>query len=315
MIAFVFPGQGSQSAGMGAELIRISPAAARVLEEASDVSGLNLAALDEAALAQTRFAQLAIVTHSLAAYAALTDRLPVLAVASRPCAYAGFSLGEYSALCAAGRLSLADTIRLVSRRSELMQDAAEAVPGAMSAILGLSDEAVMAVLANPAFADRVYAVNYNAPGQLVIAGEAEAVAAISDPLKAAGARRIVPLAVNGAFHTRLMAPAAAPLMAFARTLPFAAQAGKTVYSNRSGKPLDPDADVPAYLADHLQNPVLWTSEVRQIASAGYTNFVECGSGRVLSGLIRKIDSSLSAWQVEDEKSLLATIAGLEGRLA
>ena len=313
MIAYVFPGQGSQSAGMGAELLRISPAAARVLEEASDVSGLNLAALDEAALALTRYAQLAIVAHSLAAYAALTDRLPSLAVASRPGAYAGFSLGEYSALCAAGRLTLADTIRLVSRRSELMQEAAEAVPGAMSAVLGLADEAVLAVLASPAFEGRVFAVNYNAPGQLVIAGEAEAVAACSDPLKAAGARRIVPLAVNGAFHTRLMAPAAAPLTAFARELTFTPRPGSIVYTNRTGMPLAPDADIPAYLAEHLQNPVLWTTEVRQIASSGITDFVECGSGRVLSGLIRKIDPSLSVWQVEDQKSLLATVAGLENR--
>lgn len=313
MIAFVFPGQGSQSAGMGADLLRVSPAAGQVLAEASAVSGLDLTALDEAALAQTRYAQLAIVAHSLAAFAALQAEMPT-DLMTRPNAFAGFSLGEYSALCAADWLSLADTVRLVSRRSQLMQTAAEEQPGSMAAILGLADEAVLSVLETPDLAGRVFAVNFNAPGQLVIAGEAAAVAASAESLKAAGARRIVPLAVGGAFHTRLMASASEPLAAFARTLSF--QPGRqVVYANRTGLPLAADADIPAYLADHLQNPVYWTREIRNLVAAGCTDFVECGSGRVLSGLIRKIDPTVSVWQVEDEKTLLTTLSGLKARLS
>lgn len=309
MIAFVFPGQGSQSAGMGADLKRASRAAALVLEEASEVSGFDLTTLNEEALAQTRFAQLAIVSHSLAAYAALTAELPS-SQTSIPNAYAGFSIGEYSALCAAGRLSLADTIRLVSKRSQLMQDAAANQPGAMAAVLGISDEAVLAVLTQPEFAGRVFAANYNAPGQLVIAGEADALAACTEPLKAAGARRIVPLAVNGAFHTRLMASAADPLAAYARTLEFR-QSKDIVYTNRTGLPLAAAADIPAYLADHLQNPVFWTIEVSNLVEAGYNRFVECGSGRILSGLIRKINPTVGVWSVEDEKTLLIAVSGIK----
>jgi len=312
MIAFVFPGQGSQSVGMGAELVRTSRHAAQVIEEASSAVGLDLAELDEAALAQTRYAQLAIVAHSLAAFAAITESLPA-ALMKDSHAYAGFSLGEYSALCAAGRLSLADTMALVSIRAELMQQAASATPGAMAAVLSLPDEAVEAVIMEPAFNGRVFAVNYNAPGQLVIAGESDAVHACAGPLKAAGARRVLPLAVSGAFHTRLMAPAAIPLVDFARTLPFH-KTRHLVYANRSGRPLPYDADIPAYLGEHLQNPVYWADEVRHLVAAGCTDFVECGSGRVLSGLIRKIDPTVSVWQVEDENSLQNTIRGLKERL-
>lgn len=311
MIAFVFPGQGSQSVGMGADIQRISPAAARVLEEACAVSGLDLKTLDEPALAKTRYAQLAIVAHSLAAYAALKERLPeVFEQGSAPSAYAGFSLGEYSALCASGRLSLADTIRLVSRRSELMQEAVQAKPGAMSAVLGLSDEVIEAVLSDPAFTDRVFAVNYNAPGQLVIAGESEAVAACAESLKNAGARRIVPLAVNGAFHTRLMDSAAEPLAEFARGLAYK-PSSQPLYSNRTGLPIPEDADIPSYLADHMCHPVQWTREITSLKAAGFIHFVECGPGRVLSGLIRKIDPTLSVFSIEDEKTLVSTSLGLK----
>ena len=302
MIAFVFPGQGSQSVGMGTELLRISQAAARVLEEASDACGFDMCRLDEKSLAKTRYAQLAIVAHSLAAYEALMELQPELV--NKPGAkhaFAGFSLGEYSALCASGRLTLADTMRLVSRRSELMQEAANANPGSMSAVLGLPDEAVVSVLSEPNYAGRVFAVNYNAPGQLVIAGESDAVAACADTLKAAGARRIIPLDVNGAFHTRLMSSAAEPLKQFAQTLNFR-KTHHMIFSNSTGQQLPESIDIPTYLADHLCSPVLWTREVESLKFAGFTHFYECGPGRVLGGLIRKIDPSLQVCAIQDEKT-------------
>lgn len=308
MIAFVFPGQGSQKIGMGQDLCRASAAAASLISAASAAAGLDLLALDEAALAQTRYAQLAIVAHSLAAHAALKAALPA-SLAGAPAALAGFSLGEYSALCAAGRLTLEETIRLVARRSELMQDASARHPGAMAAVLGLPADAFADILAQPALAGRVYAVNDNAPGQMVIAGEADAVAAAMEPLKAAGARRIVPLAVSGAFHTRLMAPAAAPLREFARSFSFKPSLGQ-VFSNRTAGLLPDDTDMPAYLADHMQRPVLWRQEVTSLVAAGCTAFVECGTGKVLTGLIRKIAPEIPVWAVEDEASLQAAVAGL-----
>ncbi len=308
MIAFVFPGQGSQKTGMGQDLCRASEAAARLVGAASAVAGIDLLALDEAALAQTRYAQLAIVAHSLAAHAALKAALPA-ALAEAPAAFAGFSLGEYSAFTAAGQLTLEETMRLVTRRAELMQEASAARPGAMSAVLGLPAEAFEAILSRPPFAGRVFAVNDNAPGQMVIAGEAEAVAEAAGPLKEAGARRIVPLAVSGAFHTSLMAPAAAPLTEFARGFAFRPGSGP-VYSNRTAEPLPASIDMPVYLAEHMQSPVLWRQEVARLVAGGCTAFVECGTGKVLAGLIRKIAPDVPVWAVEDAATLQAAIEGL-----
>jgi [acyl-carrier-protein] S-malonyltransferase len=312
MLAFVFPGQGAQSVGMGVDLSHENRAAALVFEEASEICGFDLLALDEKALAQTRFTQLAIVTHSLAAYAALITEMPAI-LTGEPTVCAGFSVGEYSALCASGRLSLADTIRLVSKRAQLMQEATAKQPGAMAAVLGLDDAAVSTVLSLPEFSGRVFAVNYNAPGQLVIAGEKNAVAACNESLKAAGARRVVPLAVDCAFHTRLMSSAAAPLAEFARSLEFRC-GNQIMYTNRTGLPFTIDTDIPAYLGDHLQNPVYWTTEITNMVQDGCNRFVECGPGLVLSGLIRKINPAVEIWSVENNKSLQNTLSGLKVRL-
>ncbi len=311
MIAFVFPGQGSQSVGMGTGILAASAAASRVLAEASDAAGIDLASLDESALSQTRYAQMAIVAHSLAAHAALLEHMPSLRTTDpATLAFAGFSLGEYTALCASGRLSLANTMRLVTKRSELMQEASDANPGAMAAVLGLKDEAVIAVLDQPDFRGKVFAVNYNAPGQLVIAGEAAAMAACVEALKSAGARRVVPLAVSGAFHTRLMASAASPLAEFARTLPYHSSS-HPLYSNRSGQLIPDSVDLPSHLAEHLCSPVLWTRTVLNMKTDGFTHFVECGPGKVLSGLIRKIDATLSVSPVDDEKTLRNVVETLK----
>ena len=189
------------------------PAARAVYAEAADLLGLDLLQLDEEQLAQTRFAQLSIVTLSLAAWAAFRGPAAKL---DRPLVFAGFSLGEYSALGAAGVLGLTDLLRLVNERARLMQEAADASPGAMFAVLGLDDEQA-AGNRRPAgqYAGKVFAVNFNCPGQMVIAGCTDA-AACAEELKAAGARRLVQLNVSGAFHTPLMAAAARQLAEFAR---------------------------------------------------------------------------------------------------
>jgi len=209
MIACIFAGQGSQSVGMGQQLAASSAAARNIYADAAEVAGIDLLNLDESQLSQTRFAQLAIVTLSLAAFAAFREA----GIPGQDMAFAGFSLGEYSALSAAGVLDTPAVLRLVEERSRLMQLAAEANPGAMYAILGLDDAKIEAILAQPEFAGLVYPVNYNCPGQLVIAGAEAETAAAAAAIKAAGAKRALKLNVNGAFHTRFMSDAAPGLAA------------------------------------------------------------------------------------------------------
>lgn len=307
MIACVFAGQGSQYVGMGSQLAASSEAARKVYAEAADVLGLDLTTLDDTMLSQTRYAQLAIVTLSLAAHAALKAE----GALQGPVAFAGFSLGEYSALAASGVLSLRDVLRLVEERSRLMQLASEQNPGAMYAILGLDDATVESTLSQAAFQHEVFPVNYNCPGQLVIAGSVDATAAAADALKAAGAKRAMKLAVSGAFHTRLMAPAAPGLSQFASQLTFSPPTG-LLFSNRTGQAIAPDLNWPDYLADHLCNAVRWTDEVRALAQAGATTFIEMGPGKVLSGLIKKISSTAVVANVEDTASLAATVTLIKG---
>lgn len=308
MIACVFAGQGSQFAGMGRPLAEQNAAARLIYEEASTVAGLNLLALSEEQLALTRYAQLAIVSLSLASFAAL--KAEGVLDASAPLAFAGFSLGEYAALSAAGVLSLTDVLNLVAERSRLMQQASEAQPGAMYAILGLDDGFVENLLAHDPYQGRVFPVNYNCPGQLVIAGEIEATAAAADTLKAAGAKRALKLNVSGAFHTPLMASAVPGLREFASTLSFAPPQGN-LYSNRTGQVLDAGIQWPDYLAQHLCSAVRWTDEVRAMQAAGVTHFVELGPGKTLSGLIRKTISTEAVVQIEDPTTLTAAVEALK----
>ncbi len=306
MIACIFSGQGSQTVGMGQKLAASSPAARKIYADATEVAGIDLLTLDESQLAQTRYAQLAIVTLSLAAFAAFREA----GDPGQALAFAGFSLGEYSALSAAGVLDTTAVLRLVEERSRLMQQAAEANPGAMYAILGLGDDTVESILAQPEFAGQVYPVNYNCPGQLVIAGAEAKTASAADALKAAGAKRALKLTVNGAFHTRFMADAAPGLSAFAKALDFAQPVGD-LYSNRTGEVVPAGIDWPDYLAEHLCNAVLWTREVQALAAAGATTFIEFGPGKVLSGLVKKILPGATITNVDDPDSLAATLAALK----
>lgn len=287
-----FPGQGAQHTGMGKELYETSEAARRVFDSASEVAGLDVAKLcfegEQAELNRTINSQIAIFTHSMACLEALHEA----GVHFRACA--GFSLGEYTALTAAGVLSLTDGVRLVRRRGQLMQEAADSMDGCMAAILGLEDAQVEA--ACRAAEGIVLPVNYNCPGQLVIAGERAAVEQAIEGCKAAGARRAVPLAVSGAFHTPLMAGAADALRAFARELTFH-EAKCPVYSNATGE-APAVTDYPAYLEQHMVSPVRWKTLVANGMADGLTTGVEIGPGKTLTGFARKISKELQVIAVE-----------------
>jgi [acyl-carrier-protein] S-malonyltransferase len=298
---------------MGRALCQASAAARAVYASAADCLGRDPLAFDASQLAQTQNAQPAIVTLSLAAWHALQEQWGDPAgrpVALQPAqlALAGFSLGEYSALGAAGVLALPDLLRLVQERARLMQLDADDFPGAMYAILGLDDATVLEVLDLGIFRGRVFAVNFNAPGQLVISGEAAITEACAGSLKLAGARRAVRLAVSGAFHTPLMSRAAERLQAYAAGLDFRTPRS-LLYGNGTAAPLAV-TDWPAYLAEHLCHPVRWTDEIRRLRQDGMTACCELGPGKVLTGLVRKILPDLACWAVEDDAGLILAAAGL-----
>lgn len=318
MNAYLFSGQGSQSAGMGKDLCDASSAARLVYEEASDVLGwdvlrLGAATEEEAAgrLSQTLYAQPAILVLSLAAHAALKERT---GVSGGLCA--GFSLGEYAALAAVGIVTPGDAVRLVAERSRLMQEQCERTPGAMVAILGLEDAAVEAVCAAVSAEGPetfVAAVNYNCPGQVVVAGLEAGAALAAERCLAAGARKATRLNVNGAFHTKVMQPAADALAAFARGIAFGEPLCDCVlYSNATGAPAGRIADVPAYLARHMTSPVRFRAELAAMADAGASAFVELGPGKVLSGLARKSAPGILVVNIEDGKSLESASAAVGG---
>ena len=281
-----FPGQGAQAPGMGKDLYENSQAAKLVFEEASDGAGLDVAKLcfdsDKETLSRTENSQIAIFTHSMAALAALTEAGVTFKAA------AGFSLGEYTAL--------ADGVKIVSMRGKLMQQAADSIDGGMAAILGLDDEKIEAACA-AVTSGIVRPVNYNCPGQLVIAGEKAALAEAVENCKAAGARRAVPLAVSGAFHTPLMAKAAAELRAYVSDFTFAAPK-MDIYSNLDGQVLD-CSDLPAHLEQHMISPVRWTQLVKNGMAAGLTTACEVGPGKTLTGFAGKISKELTCKSVQD----------------
>lgn len=284
MKALFFPGQGAQTTHMAEEILSIYPDAARLYEDAKKVTGIDLTKLTEADLAMTRYSQPAIVVHSIACLEKERSGNPESAQATAATALAGFSLGEYTALYAAGLVSFTDLLLLVNERARLMQAAAEKTPGAMYAVLGLTDGQIEDCLSE---IEGVYPVNYNCPGQVVIAGTEEAAAKAAAELLALGARRALRLSVNGAFHTPLMTEAARGIREFAKGIAF-----KTLtvplYSNATASPVAVGTDFPAYLETHMISPVRFTDEVRRMRADGYDEFTELGPGKVLTGLVKKI---------------------------
>ena len=302
-VAFVFPGQGSQFAGMGKDLSERYPEAREVFERADAALGEPLSRLcfegPEDRLRLTANTQPAILASSLAAFAVLRAR------SARFDGVAGHSLGEYSAIGAAGGLGVEDLVRTVRRRGELMQEAVPVGVGAMSAVLGPARGVVEACCREAcAPGEAVVAANFNAPEQTVIAGHAAAVARAGQLLSARGAKRVVPLPVSAPFHSPLMVPAREGLAPVLAALPFAALA-VPLYSNVDAAAVTEGGAVRDGLVRQVDAPVRWVELVERMAADGFDTFVEVGPGSVLSGLVRRIARGAATVQVGTAEQLEA----------
>lgn len=302
-VVFLFPGQGSQYAGMGKELAESFPAARETFEEADRALGWPISQLcfsgPDEALKLTENTQPAILTASIAAYRVLEQK------GVRPDYVAGHSLGEYSALVAAGALKFADAVRLVRKRGKYMQEAVPAGQGAMAAILGLRPGQV-AEICRKATDGKVMPANLNSPEQTVISGHAAAVKTAVEHASAAGAKRAVVLPVSAPFHSELMKPAQERLQEDLRATEFSTLRIPLVTNVDAGV-ITSGAEAREALIRQVTLPVLWEESIRELIEQGATTFVEVGPGRVLSGLLRQIDRSIHSLNVEDVKSLQSSV--------
>ncbi|MDR9498073.1 MAG: ACP S-malonyltransferase [Hydrogenovibrio sp.] len=297
--AFVFPGQGSQSVGMLAELAETAPVVGQTFDQASETLGYDLWALTqegpEARLNQTEVTQPAMLTAGVAVYRALAE-----SASPSPAYMAGHSLGEYTALVASGALSLAQGVELVETRGRLMQDAVPAGTGAMAAVLGLEDEQITALCAE---ADGVLeAVNFNAPGQVVIAGEKTAVDQALPAFEAAGAKRVVPLPVSVPSHCVLMKPAAEALAEKLAGMSLQTPTVPVVHNASVQTFADPGA-IKSALVEQLYRPVQWVRTIEYLKAQGVSQLYELGPGKVLMGLNRRIDRKMGMQAVYDSATL------------
>lgn len=295
MKAFVFPGQGSQFVGMGKDLYENNPIAKELFDKADDILGFKItdimfAGTDEQ-LKETKVTQPAVFLHSVISALCLGEDF-------KPAMVAGHSLGEFSALVASGALSFEDGLRLVAARANAMQKACEKNPGTMAAIIALPDETIEAVCEEVKKDGKVVVpANYNCPGQLVISGDKEAIAEACDKLKAAGAKRALPLAVGGAFHSPLMQPAKEELQEAIEKTDFATPKCP-VYQNVDALPHTDPKEIQANLIAQLTSPVRWTKSVQNMIADGADDFTECGPGKALQGMIRRIDKTVAAHGIE-----------------
>ena len=304
MIAFVFPGQGAQKVGMGQSLAAAFPLCRETFDEADSALGEKLSTLcfegpDE---------RLMLTENTQPAILAMSTAVARLAVSRglKPAFAAGHSLGEYSAHVAAGTLSFADALRTVRRRGRYMQEAVPVGEGAMAAILGLDADGVAKACAEAADGQVVTPANLNAPGQIVIAGHAQAVARASERARALGAKRAIPLAVSAPFHCPLMKPAEDRLAPELRALSSHDPAFPVV-ANVDAEPKRTASESIEALVRQVSSPVRWEDVVRRLVAEGATTFVELGPGSVLAGLIKKIDRSVTVVSVEDEAGLEAAL--------
>ncbi|MFF7706825.1 ACP S-malonyltransferase [Pseudomonas sp. NPDC007930] len=307
-LAFVFPGQGSQSLRMLAEQGEQHSVVVDTFQEASDALGYDLWALCQFGpvelLNQTDKTQPAILTASIALW-----RLWQAQGGAQPAYVAGHSLGEYSALVAAGSVGLADAVRLVERRGQLMQEAVPAGQGGMAAILGLADDDVIAACAASANGEVVSAVNFNSPGQVVIAGSASAVARAIEACKAKGAKRALPLPVSVPSHCALMKPAAEKFAAAIEAINWQAPAVPVVQNVTAAVAANLD-DLKQNLLAQLYLPVRWVETVAWLAQQGATQLVECGPGKVLAGLNKRCAEGVNTFNLDTPDAFAAARAAL-----
>ncbi|HCB38308.1 MAG TPA: [acyl-carrier-protein] S-malonyltransferase [Gammaproteobacteria bacterium] len=307
-LAFVFPGQGSQSVGMMADLNQAHPEVKQTFDEASETFGQDMWSLaqngPEQHLAQTEITQPIMFVAGVAAWRAWSATTDI-----QPALMAGHSLGEYSAYVSAGAISLEEGVRLVKRRGELMRDACPGGQGKMAAILGLDDDKAISVCADAEQGQVVQAVNFNSPGQVVIAGHAEAVDRAIVLAKEAGAKKAMPLAVSVPCHSDLMRPAAESLAEQFRATNIQAPSIPVVNNIDAEIELDP-AKIRDKLIAQLYSPVLWVASVNTMAAAGITSLVECGPGKVLCGMSKRIVRGMNVSTLQDQAGFDATLAAL-----
>ena len=306
-VAFVFPGQGSQKVGMCKDFYDSYACAKKVFEEADDALGFSITKMcfegPEEDLRLTKYTQPAILTCSVAALAVMREH-------GLECeAAGGHSLGEYSALVAADVMKLQDAVVAVHKRGEFMQEAVPVGEGAMAAVMGLTPDEIVAVCQNveTECGEAVQAVNFNCPGQVVIAGATKAVDKASEALKAAGAKRAIPLPVSAPFHSTLMKPAAERLKEVLDKIEFR-DAKFPVFANVTAEPVVKAEEIRALLVKQAASPVKWEMSMHRMIKDGFDTFVEVGPGKVLTGFTRKIDRAMNALNVEDMASLEKTLA-------
>lgn len=307
-LALLFSPQGSQAVGMGRALAATSSAAREVFAEADATLGWSVSALcwdgPQAPLNDTRQTQPCLVATSVACLAALREALPDL----QPAFVAGHSVGEYAALVAAGVLSLPDVLRLVARRGELMSAADD---GGMLAVIGLSRETVAEVLGLVGTPEQVVVANDNAPGQVVISGLREALDAAADALRAAGARRVIPLRVSGAFHSPRTRPVGSQLARAFDDVGWR-DASPPLISNVTAQPVSDAAQLRELLARQVSSPVEWVASVQRMRDDGVDTFIECGPRSALTGMVCRIAPEARTANVSDPATLEATVKALRG---
>ena len=304
-LAFVFSGQGSQKVGMLAEMAAAFPIVQKTFAEASEVLGYNLWDLsqngEQEQLNATETTQPLLLTSSVALWRVWQEKQ-----GKRPALLAGHSLGEWSALVCADVLAFADAVDLVRKRGAYMQTAVPKGEGSMAAVLNVEDEKILALCKEASAVGVVEAVNFNSPGQVVIAGQVAAVDKASELLKAAGAKRVLPLPVSAPFHTSLMKPAAENMAKHIAATVFRAPSIPVIHNVHAKTETDPEA-IKALMIQQIDHPVLWVDFVKALVEAGAKTVVECGPGKVLCGLCGRIEKELTAFGIED-------VAGLEAAL-